>query len=384
MSNLNKKSLKSFNVAQKAKTASKMSHSENLRRHIRELASKQTLAYIEHAVDPKNIAPAPRPNDSTTYNGRVGMTRMKAVSTLYIGANGVGFAVYDPYNSAGCSDRLLGYVTNNTFVGTLSQAITTAQPPGTNAVYPANTGYTGAGLGLSNDGTAYAACVNACGIYIKPTGSAVSQDGMIYLLETPLHPENNGTTTLAQIVNHPNTRSVAGNQVGTPGFENCLNWHPQPGLATGFTSLPAESDSEYMAPIQSAVALTRAPLIIVVTGTAGASYSIEAHGSWMRRGLLADANIPNFCDALGMEMFFNSLLYSATSGWVGHPEDAVTSYHAALFKAADLTKPAAQKEREKAQAVVQAEKPTKSLITLAQEAYDFLKPVARDLAGFFL
>jgi hypothetical protein len=379
----NQNQKKKSKLVKEDQSRSRRGHSENLEKAAAECASKQTLDYIRHAVAPKTTNPAPRPSSSVVYNGRVELIKMRAVGTAVVGTGGFGVVVVDPASCAGCSDRLLGWMSGSAYAGTNASTVPLAVPSGCVGLEAVGTTVTGAGL-TGNVGDLYAAAVNACAIYIKPKGSATTQDGTMYLLEFPNHPDGVSTTTVQQQMSHQSTRVISGSQIGTPGFNNVLNWHPQPNY-TATSASTAESDSIYFAPASALTgSLIRTPLVIHFTGTVGSTYEVEIHGSWMARGLRTQATVPNFCDSKGMEGYYNSLLFKQLSGWEGSPEHALATYHAGLVKADFELRPRAEKERLKAKAVIDSDKSMKSWSSAAVDALKFLKPMAKELGGFIL
>lgn len=349
-------------------------------RSVDSVLTQQTLDWVEHAVDPKNHPPAPRPVGANVYNGHVEVPDLKCTSTLFIGTGGVGFAVIDPCNAANCTDRLLGLATQASAVTTLSSSLLFSATAGLTSLYPSRTGVTGAGLGTGNYGQDYLTAVNACGVYIKPKGSATTQDGMIYILEVPGHPVQNlvAGMTIQSVIDHERTRSIPGNQVGTPGFENVLNWHPQPPSSGPSPGYAMRDDSAYSPPQAATTSLEFAPLIVVVTGTAGASYSLEIYGSYLARGRLAKAVVPNYADILGMQAYFNMILLKRISGWMGKASDAVSAYRIALGLAHSKSLPKERRKKDKEKAKEETDSGPWSLIHRAAE---FAKPLLREFVG---
>jgi hypothetical protein len=345
---------------------------------VRASASKQLLNFVQHVVDPKRNPPAPRPQSSVTSGGHVQLLPMKSVNVLEVGSLGIGFAIIDPSGCAGCQDRALGIATTASFGGGTATTLPFSNVASHPAFYPSMTGFTGAAL-TNNTGLKFSAQVNACGVYLKPTGSAVNQDGMVYLLEVPLHPQMiTSSLTIGNVMSHKRTRSIAGNQVGTPGFDNVLNYHPQPSLA-------GQHEEEFQVPTGSSSQTNHMSLVVIVTGTVGATYSLEVYGSWSVKGEATQADIPVYTDVLGAQAFQNAMLAKRISGWVGNPRIAMQAYHLALGLAYHKVKPIELKERDEAKAVLEAEKSKKtSSYSWLHDAIRIGRPIVKELAGFFL
>lgn len=349
---------------------------------------KQTIQYVRHSVDPKNEPFAPRPTKAAGYSGHVSGRRMYARTTLYVGTTGYGFAIIDPIDCAGCTDRPLLAVSLTSNGGIGSSLIPgSAVASQSSVVYPTGNDLPSAvGLGTNNAaGDFYATCVNTCAAYIKPIGSAVNQDGMMYILENPNHPSLIGVPkasemTIDQVISHPRTRSIPGNQVGTPGFLNCLNFHPQNANADS----QHFDDDDYLAPTSATTQLGRGCMYIVVTGTPSSAYELEIYGSWLAKGLNVSPNIPNYSDVLGMEVFYNLLLHKRTSGWVGNGADVVGAYLIALRKVHLDGLPHNELLAAKSSSQKAKEAGKSHWYDTLTKVWSYAKPFVRDVAGIAL
>jgi hypothetical protein len=352
-------------------------------KYIREIASKQLLDYVRHAVDPKGTRPAPAPGPSNGYSGMVELVPVKAVTTLTVGTGGFGVAVFDPTSCAACTDRLMGVTSLGTYVGTGATAIPMSNAATTPAITPSRTGFTGAGL-TGNTGDLFDACVNAFAAYIKPEGSATTQNGMIYLLEVPNHPGGTSTLTLNDVISHRRTRSVAANQVGAPGYNNVLNYHRQVTQQSGGGISPPDY---WSSPSAIKNTMDGVSMVIVVTGDAGTVYSLECYGSFMARGFQTNPTIIRYSDPVGDALWQNLQAHKRMSGWTGSPSLVIKSYELALGRAhAKSLAPHALHEEQKARAALDREKAKdhRSTASWMWDSAKSLAPFVKEVAGLFL
>jgi hypothetical protein len=346
--------------------------------------SKDMVKFVEHAVDPKHAPVGLRPSPSSQYTGLCQKLPVLARGTFAVGAQKFGVLSVSPSNCLGCSDRRIGIFSNTLYTGTASSPVPiNTSSVGTDVFNVAKAPFSGATL-TANDGDLYNALVNACAVYVKPIGSATTQNGRIFLLEVPGHPGNGiSNLTLQGVMDHPRTRVIDAVQLGTPGFQNVLNWHPQ---TIGVEGGAPRSDNEFAAPTSALTDIQRSELIIVVAGDSGTEYEFEVYASYACRGSLTQPTTPMYTDPLGWAAYMNAVADKRISGWVGTAHMATSLYKGFVSKSHRRLLPKSEQELEKARARLDEEKarkgsaPTK---TWFQSMKD-LAPVAKEMGGFLL
>ncbi len=360
-------------------------HMVSADKSIQDIVSKETIRYMEHMVDPKNVPSVPMP---ATGHGRPGLVRkipMKAIINVTVGSGGYGFLTVDPQNALACTDRAIAIGSIGAYTGTSASYLEPAVTAGSSLAYATNTGFTAAGLGSANGtGKYFEAKVNACGIYVDPISAALDQNGKMFLLEVPLHPAFNNqveTLTLGEVENHPRTRSIRATQLD-PAFQNVVNWHPVNDIYSG-------SANNFAAPTAASTTLGGQVLVVVFTGTPGTQYQVSVYGSWLARGLHSGANTPQWCDPVGISDIFNLTVIKRISGWEGDAAQTIRLYKAAMLRAHQYQLPQAEVERDKAVAALDNSKAQALSNKKSSKSPDWwniiqeLKPVAKAAAGFF-
>lgn len=359
-------------------------HMVSADKSIQDIVSKETIRYMEHMVDPKNVPSVPMP---ATGHGRPGLVRkvpMKAIINVTVGTGGYGFVTVDPQNALACTDRAIAIGSTAAYAGSSGSYLEPAVTAGSSVAYATNTGFTAAGFGSANGkGKYFEAKVNACGVYIDPTSAALDQNGKMFLLEVPLHPGFNNqaeSLTLGEVENHPRTRSIRATQLD-PAFQNVVNWHPVNDIYDGSANL-------FAPPTAASAILAGQVLAIVFTGTPGTQYQVSIYGSWLARGMLAGANTPQWCDPVGVSDLFNLTLIKRVSGWEGDAAQTIRLYKAAMLRAHQHILPQAVVDRDKAVAALDNSKAqaTNKKSTNSPNWWNIieeLKPIAKAAAGFF-
>lgn len=350
--------------------------------HVDEEISAEMLNFLDHGVDPKRSKPSLRPASGGAYAGMHELVPMKAITSLVVGTGGWGYALIDPDSCAACADRAIGLTTTASAVSNSGSTIGIAPAAGAYvSFYPSRTGHTGAGFGAANvDGDFFQSFVSACAVYVKPVGSATTQNGMMYLLESPGHPAGGAAgPTINEVISHPRTRSITGAQIGDPSFDNVLNYHYQERVsATGALV------SEYNSPTAATTNANFRSLIVVVQGDPGTEYNLEVYGSWGARGNSTNPTKFRWIDTLGMQSFYNLAAAKRISGWVGNdPAIVREAYRLGLGRAARRVKSKALNSEQEARAALDRSKATRPssswFIDLVKEA----TPLLKDVAGLF-
>lgn len=366
-----------------------VSSSQHLSNDAENFLSKDMIKYVEHAVDPKHAPVGLRPAPASQYTGLCQKLPVLCRGVFETGTTGIGSLSVSPSFNRGLGDRALAVFTNKDLTLTTSspvpyQGIGIA---GVSYAPPAKSPFLQSGLG-TNDGDLLNVMTNACAVYVKPIGSATTQNGRIFLLEVPGHPGNGvGTLSFQDVMDHPRTRVIDAVQLGTPGFQNVLNWHPQ-SLAFQSASGHETDDNSFAAPGSLAVptSFTNSELIVVVTGDATTKYEFEVYASFACRGRLTQPTVPMYTDPLGWAAYMNAVSDKRVSGWVGSASLASSIYKGFASKSIRAQQPKAVQELEKARARLDEEKARKSgqVHKTWYESMKDLAPVAKELGGFLL
>jgi len=311
---------------------------DSILRGSRDRLSKPAERYANAIVDPKGAKETRVPTLIGGYSEATSSIKVKSRGQVAVGTGGYGFIVAGPTAAGPMSDCSSALYTTAAYNGT-----GTAKMPGgpianvPNALYT-NAPFKGADALAPNE-LQFRTVASA--IYITPTGSATSQNGMIYLLETPGHDEILGTginQTLAEITAHDRTRTIRGVQTGDPSCKNVLNWHPMmAGLAyTASNQIFAVNDDLMFrgAPQLANTAIISGEMFVIVTGTVGATYDFELVTMYEIRGSAAGSKKPCFYDQRGFDLVLNGLGSKVISGWVGTPHEAERAYHHAITEKA--------------------------------------------------
>lgn len=339
--------------------------------------TKEMIGYIEHATDPKNNPVALRPAPSSQYAGLCQKLGVWCRGEVSVGTQGHGFMVVSPTNCAGLADCTMALYTgpSNTYGGVSAMPTSTVGHVGVYGQNVAGSNYFGSSL-TGNIGQRYLSMVNACGVYIKPIGSATTQNGKIHLLEVPGHgqpgPGSVNTLSLAEVMQHQRTRVVDAVQMGTPGFQNVLNWHPQSGEGV--------NDNDFMAPNAISDSVT-SELYIVITGDAGTKYEFEIYASYAVRGVGVSATTPMYTDPLGWAAYCNAISDKRLSGWIGSAGVATSIYKAFTARHVKRLDSKSDRELEDARAKLDREKAEKAGRSWTDTWKD-IKPYAKELGGF--
>lgn len=344
--------------------------------------SKDMVKYIEHAVDPKHAPVALRPAPATQYIGLCQKLPLLFRGEFSTGTNGFGYVSVSPANCAGCSDRLIALSTNATYTGSSASPISIGGAAGISIHYPSKSPFTGASL-VANDGEQFQSMVNACGVYVKPVGSATTQNGRMFLLEVPGHPGNGvGNLTLDEIMSHPRTRVISAIQLGSPGFQNVLNWHPQ----VLSTATVVGNDNSFRAPQAAATTIAQSELIIVATGDALTKYEFEIYASYACRGSFTQPTSPMYSDPLGWAAYSNAVSDKRISGWVGTSSMASSIYKGFASRSIRKLQPQSVQDLEKARAKLDDAKAAKTGAAPSNwfSSMKKLAPVAKEMGGFLL
>jgi len=343
--------------------------------------SKHAMNYYRCLVDPRSHKAVRSICGGGGYNGMTGLAKVKAVGEVVVGTGKYGFVYFDPYGSGPFSDVPVAIVTTGAYTGTGSAVAGPGVALGlVDGINWSQAPYTAASLQDQTGTQLMYRCV-AAAIYIRPTGGAVTQNGMINVLEVPGHPNFSGTQgalSLNAYISHPRCRQIRGIQTGGPSH-NVLNVHPQNSQSFTFdpnNTLSNFKDGEdWRLPRAPTGSLLKNAGVIVLTGNGQTVYEVEIHGVYELKGAQVQSLRPSINDTLGYELIMNTLAKKAISGWEGHPSDAVAAYSAALQHTALETgpvKPALETKRET------------DWKTEAWESVKKYAPLVMDIAGFLL
>jgi hypothetical protein len=228
-------------------------------------------------------------------------------------------------------------------------------------------------------------CV-AAAVYVQPTGSATSQNGAIYLVESQNHKTVGATFQLLE--SDLTCRLVRGVQTGDPSIENVVNWHPK------FTVTPyppnVYSDGSFFNDFAFRTPNTQASnpqlddthLAVIVEGNVGAVYHYEVFGVYELVGPIVSPLRPRYYDDAGWSSIQNAISTKALSGWVGKPTQAIESYKRAVVTTAadaDDLEPEPERTLKKA---TQSSSSTSSLGDLVKDLAPSLGDIAKVAIGF--
>lgn len=184
----------------------------------------------------------------------------------------------------------------------------------------------------------------ACCAYVTPVGSALQQNGRLFLHEAAGHTVVATQVVLDKLKSSARTRSIRGVQMGDPAVLNVLNWHPKAGAA--FTSLQAGGINEQgnvLSNIVNDLTFRSLPqptdpgvvdirrnceLIIIVTGEPGALYDVDVVTYYEMIGPDVDVNIPMIVSSEQFDLVRNALGFKKVSGSIGKPAEIAKSYSA--------------------------------------------------------
>lgn len=334
--------------------------------------------YVEHFLDPANFAAEPAPVMGG-YTGMVGVEDLKCDFSLPVGSANYGALMVDPFTSAACADRAVAwnYTESSAVVPAWGLPYTTDAQ--TTVHYPFATRYA-AGFNSNNVGTMFSAKPNACAIYIRPESSVLDQNGMLYLLEIPLHPLSGGSSgnklTVESVLNHRRTRVLSAVSLNSNQYVNCLNYHIQDGVSNSDDML----NNGWSAPTGATFTASRQALAVVVTGTPGTVYNIQVRGSWLTKGVSVDANRVQLANPICAAALANTAIRKRISGWSGPPDVIIKLFKAALHKQVRIL--VGQGEVEKAKALVEESSGSKpSAWSHVWTAAKKLAPIAGELLG---
>lgn len=340
-------------------------------------------------IDPKRSPASRPPYNLGGFQGRTELVSTKCNVDFFTGANGVGFLVANPTKCGPLSDRILALYTiaANTYV--LGSAIPAGPLAGNALALNWATGTIGTSTSWAQSQYSYR-CV-AFAIYIYPMGSATAQQGEIYLFENPTHISTG--QTIASVEASPYTRAIRGVQTGDPEIENVLNWHPRKCAWGNFvTSPPVTADVDlYMddfsflnAPtLAQAPNMGEAPIIVTISGAAGAAYHAEVHGVYECIGTAARNLKPAYMDTRGWDLISSAFATKILSGWVGTSREARIGYNHAIVSKA-MKEDDVSQETEK---VLRGSSMDQSHVKSESSILPFIEEVAgiaKSVAGFLL
>lgn len=342
--------------------------------------SPNMIRYIEHAVDPKRNPVALRPAPASQYCGLCQKVPVLCRGRFAAGVNGVGSVMVDPFTNLGCQDRALAVFTDATYAGTAATAVPYSAGAGSYPLYPDKAPFTAASISANSD--QMISLVNACGLYVKPIGSATTQNGTLFLLEVPGHPGTAAGMTFNDLMNHPRTRLIDAVQLGSPNFQNVLNWHPQNSYN--------DHENVFEAPVGAFTSLKHAALAVVFVGDAGTSFEFEVYSSYAIRGSLSFPTTPMYVDPLGWAAYLNAIADKRVSGWVGSAGVATSIYKGFAARSVHRQLPKSVHDEQKARALLDREKAKKGQKTGGPpsktwgELFKEVSPLVKQLGGFAL
>jgi hypothetical protein len=253
------------------------------------------------------------------------LIKVKSEVTVLPGStNYYGFLAFSPYCGP-VSDRAVVTYSNGSFALANTNniaAVTQSLPAGVAHATWSQAPFSAASNGGASAKVAFKPVAFA--IYVKPLGTANTQDGIMWMLEEPNH-DDLDILPMNSVPSHLRSRRVSSRNSKT-GEDVVLNFHPKMGGNPAYNM----GDFFYHAlPSGSTTTLNSGPTTHFIyfsspAGTAG--WSVEIYGIYAAVGSLVNPTHTSLQDTRGWDLIANAMATKTESGWVGKASEANHSY----------------------------------------------------------